>query len=165
MKEGSNLGAMVPGSGTGASPYREHWLGLPPTSNDDSLLSRSYIVLTSAQILALNTTPITLIPAPVTNAAIIVHHANAKITYKTATYTGSNALQLQYTDGSGAVAASFASSALLDKAATTVATTPGLACNPVLAAALVASVPSANPAVGDSTIAIEVIYEIRKLNM
>ena len=61
--------------------------------------------LTSAQILALNATPITLIAAPGAGKAIVVDHAEFFLDYNSTGYTvgAGEDLVLRYTDGSGAL--------------------------------------------------------------
>ncbi|CAM6004576.1 unnamed protein product, partial [Sphagnum balticum] len=149
---GTSLGAVVPG----AVPKQVYYLGgSNGPLNLDTDLSRGFLQLTSAQILALNSTPITIVPAPGAGYIIDVISAAAMLTFNTTAYTGTNALQIQYTNGSGAVTASFPSS-FIDSAVTTYFTTVKLAASAAANAPLVVSVPTANPAAGDGTINIEV---------
>lgn len=120
------------------------------------------LTLTSAQILALNTTPIALIPAPGAGYAISVLEAVAVLTFKTTAYTGTNDLNLNYTNGSGvAVTAAFPHATFMNGGATNYYKVDSVANNVITAnAAVVANVPTANPAAGDSTITIDVAFRV-----
>src|SRR5690349_18262867 len=61
---------------------------------------RKRVSVTSAQVLALNTTPVALVPAPGANKAVDVISVTGSL--KAATqYTGANAVEIRYTNGSG----------------------------------------------------------------
>jgi hypothetical protein len=63
-------------------------------------IAKTEITLTSAQILSLNTTPITLISAPGSGNYIVVHKVVGSIDYNSTPYTSGD-LILQYTGGTG----------------------------------------------------------------
>lgn len=161
MQQGTNLetkdSASLP---TGPQIY--HSLGR--MHNNDSILSRAYITLTSAQILALNATPITLIPAYGASTVIIVKRVTAKLNFNSVAYTGANNLETRYTDGSGAKAASDMTAAFINSAASAFYNAPDAAVLAVANAPIVVTVPTASPAAGNSTMSIEVEFAIRKLN-
>ena len=117
--------------------------------------------LTSAQILALNTTPITLIEAFI-NSVIIVEGITARLNFNTTAYTGANALEFRYTDASGAKVTADLSSAFLNSAATAYASVTGIEAQitPVLNAPIVVRVPTANPATGNSTLDLFIRFRI-----
>lgn len=60
------------------------------TANSVNGIYRKKVSLSSAQILALNTTPIEAIAAPGAGKVIVIHQMTAKLTYNTATYGGAN---------------------------------------------------------------------------
>ncbi len=110
--------------------------------------------LTAAQVKALHTTPITLVPAPGSNAVIVVESIDAQLTFNANAYTGANALEFRYTDGSGTKVTADMSSTFLDNSATAYDHVAGVVTEitPVANAAVVVAVPTANPAAGDSVI-------------
>ena len=120
------------------------------------------ITLTSAQIKALSTTPITLVSAQGAGTLIIVDEIVLKNTYGTATYTGGNALEFRYTDASGAKVSADIASTFINLVATGYAYVRGLvtALTPVANAPIVVRVPTADPAVGDGVITGFIKYHV-----
>lgn len=120
------------------------------------------ITLASADILALNTTPVTLISAKGAGKTIIVDEIFLKNTYGTATYTGGNALEFRYTDASGAKVSADIASTFINLVATGYASVKGVvtALTPVANAPIVVRVPTADPAVGDGVITGFVRYHV-----
>lgn len=117
--------------------------------------------ITSAQILALFTTPISLVAAPGAGLAIVVHRITASVDYGTAAYATNVTLEFRYTNGSGTkVSADIA--ALLDATADKIVSVGGIEAATVLTAnaAVVARVATGNPVTGDSPIAVSVDYSI-----
>lgn len=111
--------------------------------------------LSSAQILALHTTPIVLVAAKGAGKVVMVDEIIAKQTFGTVAYTGSNALEFRYTDGSGAKVTADLPTTLLNASSGSVyGSVSGVATAlvPVANAAVVAVVPTANPAAGDGVI-------------
>lgn len=112
------------------------------------------ISLTSAQIKALNTTPITIVSAQGTDTTIIVDEIILKNTFVTTAYTGSNALEVRYTNGSGEKVTADFPNTFLNLVATGYSWVKSLA-TPVISvenSPIVLYVPTANPATGDGTI-------------
>src|SRR5216683_3942034 len=60
------------------------------------------VSLSSAQILALFTTPVTLVGAPGAGKVIVVEHIILKMITTATAYATGGALEFRYTDGSGA---------------------------------------------------------------
>ena len=112
------------------------------------------IALTSDQIKALNSTPITLVSAPGAGKLVIVYEVILKNTFVTTAYTGANALELRYTDASGAKVSADIANTFINLVATGYASVKGVvtALTPVANAPIVVTVPTANPATGDGTI-------------
>lgn len=128
-----------------------------------SALQRAKVTLTSAQILALNTTPITLVAAPGAGYYVSVSEVLAYLTFNTTAYTGTNAANITYTNGSGAAATGTLASSFLDSSSSAAVKAVGVAVTPVANAPIVISVGTANPAAGDSTITVDIAYRIVKL--
>lgn len=137
--------------------------GTVTATYDAGSAQHAKVTLTSAQILALNTTPIQLVAAPGAGYYISVVEVMALLNYGTTQYTGANNVEIRYTNGSGAKVTGDLASSWLDSSATTAVKAVAAAVTPVANAKIVASVPTANPAAGDSTVTIDIAYRIVKL--
>lgn len=122
------------------------------------------ITLTAAQVKALHGTPITLITAPGAGKITTVNRISFASTFGTAAYTGSNNMEFRYTNGSGAkVTADIAFATLNFSSGVQYSTVAGVTTElvPVANAAIVVSVPTANPAAGDSPVTLYLEYNER----
>lgn len=121
---------------------------------------RQRVTLTSAQILALNTTPATLLAAP----GVGMYHSIDEIVFKapvagSVAYTGANAVEIRYTNGSGPKLTGDVAAATLNSITGVVDKTVGAAVSGAVAnSAVVASVPVANPAAGNGTVTLDILY-------
>jgi hypothetical protein len=128
-------------------------------SSVPGVAQRARVTLTSAQILALHGTPVAILPAPGANKYQLVQEVVAKLNFGTTQYTGANAMEIRYTDGSGVKVTGDIASAFLDAGANRVDRAVSAAVAVAVAnAAVVAVVPTANPAAGDSTITLDILY-------
>lgn len=129
---------------------------------DPGILQAVQITLTSAQILALNTTPITLVAAQGAGTIIDIETITASLVFGTIAYTGAHNIEVRFTNGSGAKAATDIGSTFLDSSASALDQVGGVTSEvtPVANAAIVLSVPTANPAAGDSTIRLTCFYRV-----
>lgn len=128
------------------------------------IAQRLKVTLTSAQLLALNTTAITLIPAPGTGKYISVDEVMAKNDFNSIAYTGANALEIRYTDGSGVKVTGDLASAFIDSASSRLDKAVGVAVAVGVAnAPIVAFVPVANPGAGNGTITLDILYRVVSL--
>lgn len=122
---------------------------------------RTQVTLTSAQILALNTTPQTLVAAPGAGKSISIDEIIFKAPASGATaYTGANAVEVRYTDGSGAKATGDIAAAALNSVSGRVDKAVAAAVTAVVNSPVVAVVPTANPAAGNGTVTFDVIYRV-----
>lgn len=111
--------------------------------------------IASAAVLALHTTPVSLVAAPGAGKLIMVDEIVAKMTFLTAAYTGGNALEFRYTDGSGVKVSADLPATLLNAASGSIyGSVKGVvsALVPAANAAVVAVVPVADPAAGAGTL-------------
>lgn len=132
--------------------------------NGFDYVTKRVITLTSAQILALNTTPIQLVEAHGAGTVVVINKLLAKLVYGSAAYTGANALEIRYTDGSGAKATADLPTSFLNATANAYYKAIEASAAPVENAKVVAVVPTANPGAGNSPIIIEIEYAVRKLS-
>lgn len=129
-------------------------------ASEHSALQRT--TLTAAQVKALHTTPIILVPAMGTRTLILVENVTAELKFNTIAFVGVNPLQFRYTNGAGTQIAQNMSSAFLDAAATAYDYAPGIATEytPVLNAPIVVVVSTADPTAGNSPITFVVKYRL-----
>lgn len=125
------------------------------------------VTITSAELLALNATPIELVPAPGADEFIdvqsIVVHKPAGTAY--AGIASGEDLTFNYTDESGLAVAGCETTGFLDSTAAQtrlVRPTNVTSITPTLAAALVAHLLVGEIITGDSDLNIQVEYKIRK---
>lgn len=121
------------------------------------------VTIATGDVLTLHGTPYTLVAAPGAGKAVIIEGLSCKLVFNSVAYTGSNALEVRYTDGSGAKLTADLSSAFLNSASgTNYAYVAGVTSQltPVANAAVVVAVPSANPGAGNSPLVFKVKYRI-----
>lgn len=119
------------------------------------------VTVSSAEILALNTTPKTLVAAPGSGYALIPVAIYATMDYAAATYACNAAgLILKYTDGSGTAPGAVLTQGFCQSAADAaqVVNVSTTAYTPTTNAALVLHAGAANPTTGDSAIKVRVFY-------
>ncbi len=125
--------------------------------------------LSTAQILTLHTTPVTLISAFGTNSSnvginyvYIVEGITARLMYGGTAYTGANNLEFRYTDASGVKVTADLANTFINSSANTFAHVAGIvtAFTPVYNSPIVVSVPTADPGTGNSKIALIIKYRI-----
>jgi len=127
--------------------------------------------LTTAEVLALFTTPIEVIAAPGAGKAILVHRMVAAMDYNTTAYVGGAGedLTLTYTDASGlALTAPLDDSGFIEAAADAIAYAPGVGVSSqgielTQNAAVMAFMQVGNVATGDSAVDLTVYYEVLAL--
>lgn len=120
--------------------------------------------LSSAQVLALFTTPQSLVPAPGAGYAISVHRVNGGVDYNSAAYATNTTQEVRYTNGAGTkVTADF--TALVTATADKFVSVGGIEAATVLTenAAVVVCNATGNPATGNSPVSFTVDYSIVSL--
>ena len=138
------------------------------------------VTITTAQVKALNATPISLVATPGANYAIIFLDALALVDYVSAAYVAADGtldgedLIISYTDGSGEVAAEIETVGFLDQTNDELRyCTPSAGADgadnayiiPVANAALVISLLSGEVTTGDSPIEIVIHYKVVATNL
>lgn len=144
-------------------------------SDADSYLAIQRTTLSTAQVKALNTTPIAIVKAPVQGnfggaglavgafkAVNIVLGITAYLSYGGTAYTGANALEFRYTDGSGSKVTADMSTTFLNAATSSYDYVAGVTTElvPIANGPVVVRVPTANPATGNSPITFVVHYRV-----
>ena len=123
-------------------------------------------MLTSAQLLALNTTPITLIPAAGAGNMISIVNATLEYNFVATPYTVPGGTQLQLFVNTLEVGTDIAAAGLVDQGANTVASTTAANQTTGTAAATLANQPLTitnsigNFTLGDGTLTVTVYYNI-----
>lgn len=121
------------------------------------------VTLTSAQILALFTTPITLILAPGAGLVIDIVSVVASLTAGVA-YTGANNLEIRYTGAAGVKATADIVAAFINSATSRVDLVGGVIADTDVTTGvnspIVIAVPVANPAAGTGTIKLTITYTV-----
>lgn len=129
------------------------------------VIQYAVVEVSSAEILALFTTPKELVAAPGANKSIEFISAFIAYDKGATTYTinGSGDMQVKYTNGSGAAASSTrATTGFIDQAGDQVSQLEkvGGTVVPVVNAAIVLALATANPTLGDGTLHIKVAYRV-----
>lgn len=136
-------------------------------TNANSYVTLKTITLSPSQILALNTTPITLIPSFGTNSSnaginyvYIIEGITARLYYGGTAYTGANNLEFRYTDASGIKVTADLANTFINSSANTFGHVAGIitAFTPVFNAPIIVRVPTVNPATGNSKITFVIKY-------
>lgn len=122
------------------------------------------VIISSAQILAMNVTPITLIPAPGAGKAIILNKLVSMLDYNTIAYAsvgGADDITIRYTNGAGAVIGTIETTGFLDQTADTYAVLQPAAGSTILPAnaPLVAFLGGA-VTTGNSPVVVRLFYDI-----
>jgi hypothetical protein len=135
--------------------------GVAGTSGGGAGVQSKVVPLTSASILALNTTPLSLIASPGSGKATKVLNIGLKMTTTSTQYTGGGALEFRYTNGSGTkVSADIAAAVVTTTAGTSYTTVMGIEASLTLvtAAAVVVNAASADFAAGTGTGTFYLLY-------
>jgi hypothetical protein len=128
-----------------------------------NLIQTTTVTVTTGQILALNTTPITLVAAPGTGLVLLPIAVYATITYGAAAYsTNAAGFTVRYTNGSGASTAMTLTQAFLQSSANAIQHVAAgtTAITPVANAPLVIYADNANPTTGDSNLKLQIWYRV-----
>jgi len=128
--------------------------------NTDALITKR-VTLSSAEILALNSTPKTLVSAPWAWRIIDVESITAFVDYNSAAYATNTTIEFRYTNGSGAKVSADISN-LLAATADKIITVRGVASEVVNVAnaAVVAVAATWDPVTGNSPVYVTVRYRV-----
>jgi hypothetical protein len=113
---GYALGCEYIATDTGAHYYNS---GTTSVASFTASSAIATVALSSAQILALNATPVTLIAAPGANKVIIVRGITLKMVTTSTQYANGGALEFRYTNASGAKVSADIAAAVVTAAAGT----------------------------------------------
>ena len=135
------------------------------------VLSIARVQITTAQVLALAATPITIVAAPGAGKAVLVHHAVWAMDYAGTAYAADAGedLVLGYTDETGlAVTAPLDGEGFIQAAADAIAYSPGVGVSSqgiemTINAAVVAFLQTGEVATGTSAIDVTCFYEVLTL--
>lgn len=122
-----------------------------------------YVDLTAAQIIAMGTTPVSLIAAPGAGMAIIVDNITVKMVTTATAFTGGGAVEFRYTNASGAkVTADVASGVVTAGAGTSFTNVRGVTTSltAVANAAIVITNATAAFAAGTGTAVVSIQYHV-----
>lgn len=133
------------------------------TTAGGAIVQTAVVPITSANFLALHTTPLSLVASPGSGKATKVLNISLKMTTTATQYTSGGALEFRYTDGSGTKVSA-------DIAAAVVTTTAGVSYTAVMgieasltmvtAAAIVVTAAAADFATGTGTAIANVVYTV-----
>lgn len=124
------------------------------------------VALSSAQILALNATPVTLVPAPGATKVIIVRGITLKMVTTATAYANGGALEFRYTNASGAkVTADIAAGVVTAGAGTSYTSVAGVTTSltNVINSPIVVNNATAPFITGTGTAVVEVSFEVLEL--
>jgi hypothetical protein len=121
------------------------------------VLQSATTTLTAAELLAIHTTPIAVLPAPGSGLVNVVESAYATLAFGTTAFTAADPLTLNYTNGSGVAVGSFSTSFCTSSAnAAAFSIMEAGTCAPNVA--IVASSAANFGNSGDSVIKVRVFY-------
>lgn len=138
-------------------------VSLGVVGNDTGIVTAN-VTITTAELLALNAAPKTLVAAPGAGKALILIDAQMELTYNSAAYDGIAAgedLEIRYTDGSGQLVATVETTGFLDAVADAYRhayPAAAAAIVPAANAALVMNLASGEIATGNSPLKVRVRY-------
>lgn len=144
---------------------------LPQAFPLEQTMQTSITTITTAQLLALNTTPITVVPAAPAGFANVFESAAVYLPYNSIVYTiaAGKDLSFRYTDGSGLQLGGVETTGFLDTAASAirlslayriVSATAVSDITPVTAAPIVLHMLSGNVTAGNSDLHVKVYYTL-----
>lgn len=141
-----------------ADRFEPSYLGWEPLTDP-----RRKTTLGWAMVRALNSTPVELVAAPGAGLAVRVKHIWFFLDFNSLAYTGANNIEFRYTNGGGNKVAQDIHVSSLNAASDQIGKLFGLALDKAdltADAPVVATVPVANPAAGNSPLVLFVTYEI-----
>lgn len=117
------------------------------------------VTITSAQLLNIFTTPVTLIPAPWTDKYIVVDGIIATLDFNTTAYAGTDDLQYHYT-GTVNLSSKFTLNSLVNSSVNAVSEASNSSPDCFINEPVVALMPNADPTLWDSDIILDITYRI-----
>jgi len=136
---------------------------IPTLRLSQDIARTASVTIPTASVLDLHDTPYTLVAAQGAGTLVLVDEVTVKLVFNSVAYTGSNALEIRYTDGSGAKATADIAAAFVNSASgTNYVSVKGVVTSltPVANAGIVAVVPVADPGAGNSALVVTVKYRV-----
>lgn len=153
-------------NGLGTTEYTNEGSASSCLFNPLGVLQMAEVTVSSAEILALNATPKTLVAAPGAGKMLVFHSAVAILDYNSAAYAGVGAtedLVIRYTDGSGAIASTtLETTGLLDATSDQLRTHKAIVTDltPVANSPLVLNLLNGEVTTGNSPMRYKVFYSV-----
>lgn len=129
----------------------------------DLVLHEAQVALSAAQINAIRTTPVVIVPAPGAGKVVLVERVLLKMVRTATQFANGGAVELRYTDGSGAkVSADISATVVTGAAGTAYSQVAGVVTElvPVANAAVVITCATANFDTGTGTGQVTVLYRV-----
>lgn len=160
---GSIVGAAILRSANQVADMVSDGQGVWFNLNPEPILHEAVVALSAAQILAMRTTPVAIVPAPGSGKVVLVERVILKMVRTATQFANGGAVELRYTDGSGAkVSADISATVVTGTAGTVYSQVAGVVTElvPVANAAVVITNATGAFDTGTGTGQVTVLYRV-----